>query len=47
MYEKLDMNYGRVLYESGKRECERNREKMLKIYFSLFLSNNSFSKPFI
>jgi hypothetical protein len=26
MYEKLDMNYGRVLYESGKRECERMRE---------------------
>jgi len=27
MYEISYMNGGRVLYESGKREVERNREK--------------------
>jgi hypothetical protein len=31
MYEKLDMNYGRVLYESGKREVERIRENKREI----------------
>jgi hypothetical protein len=34
MYEKLDMNYGRVLYESGKREEERTREKSIKLYMN-------------